>query len=64
MLAPTLVGFAWFSVFGGTALHMEIFGGVPLAAAVKADVSTVIFVMFEAMPFGAAMSVRGHRAGA
>lgn len=57
VLAPTLVGFAWFAVFGGTALHMEIFDGVPLAAAVQADVSTAIFAMFEAMPFGTAMSV-------
>lgn len=57
VLAPTLVGFAWFAVFGGTALHMEIFDRVPLAAAVQADVSTAIFAMFGAMPFGAAMSV-------
>ncbi|WBX99934.1 BCCT family transporter [Ramlibacter tataouinensis] len=57
VLAPTLVGFAWFSVFGGTALHMEIFDGVPLAAAVKADVSTAIFAMFDAMPFGLVLSV-------
>ncbi|MBC5782476.1 BCCT family transporter [Ramlibacter sp. USB13] len=57
VLAPTLVGFAWFAIFGGTALHMEIFDHVPLAAAVKADVSTAIFAMFDAMPFGAVMSV-------
>lgn len=57
VLAPTLVGFAWFSVFGGTALHLEIFQGAPLAEAVKADVSTAIFAMFEALPFGAVMSV-------
>jgi glycine betaine transporter len=36
---------------------MEIFNGVPLAAAVKADVATAIFAMFAAMPFGAALSV-------
>jgi len=57
VLAPTLVGFGWFAVFGGSALHMEIFGGTPLAEAVKADVSTAIFAMFDAMPFGAVMSV-------
>jgi glycine betaine transporter len=57
VLAPTLVGFAWFSVMGGTALHLEIFGGAPLAEAVQADVSTVIFTMFDAMPFGALLSV-------
>ncbi len=57
VLAPTIVGFAWFAVFGGTALHMEIFDRVPLAAAVQADVSTAIFAMFDAMPYGAVMSI-------
>lgn len=57
VLAPTLVGFAWFAIFGGAGLNMEIFGHVPLAAAVKADVSTAIFAMFDAMPFGTVMSV-------
>ena len=57
VLVPTLVGFAWFSVFGGTALHQQIFEQVPLVDAVQADVSTVIFAMFEAMPFGLVMSV-------
>lgn len=57
VLAPTLVGFAWFAVFGGTALHMAIFEGVPLVAAVQADASTAIFAMFDAMPLGAMLSV-------
>ena len=53
--APTLAGFVWFSVFGGAALHMEIWQNVPLAEAVKADISTALFVMFEALPFGTVM---------
>jgi glycine betaine transporter len=57
VLAPTLVGFAWFAIFGGAALHQQIFHQVPLVAAVQADVSTAIFAMFEAMPFGLVMSV-------
>lgn len=57
VLAPSLVGFAWFSIFGGTALYMEIFQGVPLAEAVKADVSTALFALFSALPGGAIMSV-------
>jgi glycine betaine transporter len=57
VLAPTLAGFVWFSIFGGTALHMEIWDAVPLADAVKADVSTALFVMFDAMPFGTLMSI-------
>jgi glycine betaine transporter len=57
VLAPTLVGFAWFSVLGGTALHMDIFEGARLVEAVKADVSTAIFALFQALPFGALLSV-------
>jgi glycine betaine transporter len=57
VLAPTLVGCAWFSIFGGAALYMEIFQAVPVAAAVKADVSTAMFALFSALPMGAVMSV-------
>ena len=57
VLAPTLAGFVWFSVFGGTALHLEIWQHVPIAAAVKADVSTALFAMFSALPGGGVMSV-------
>ncbi|WP_119354985.1 BCCT family transporter [Azohydromonas sediminis] len=57
VLAPTLAGFIWFSVFGGTALHLQIFQGVPLDQAVRADVSTALFALFDALPLGAVLSV-------
>ncbi|WP_200843290.1 BCCT family transporter, partial [Raoultella sp. 18086] len=57
VVAPTLVGFLWFSIFGGTALHLEIFQQVPLAAAAQADPATAMFAMFNAMPLGLAMSI-------
>jgi glycine betaine transporter len=57
VIAPTLVGFAWFSVFGGAALNFQIFQGVPLVEAVRADVSTTMFVMFKAMPMGMLLSM-------
>lgn len=56
VIAPSLAAFLWFSVFGGTALTMEIWQHVPIAAAVKADVSTALFTMFDAMPLGGIMS--------
>ncbi len=59
VLAPSLTAFVWFSVFGGTALHMEIWQGIPIAEAVRADVSTALFSMFGAMPLGSVMSVIG-----
>ncbi|HSX94806.1 MAG TPA: BCCT family transporter [Hydrogenophaga sp.] len=57
VLAPTLAGFLWFSVFGGTALTLEVMRGIPLSDAVSADVSTALFAMFDALPLGAVMSV-------
>ncbi|MCW5633250.1 MAG: BCCT family transporter [Rubrivivax sp.] len=56
VLAPSLAAFVWFSVFGGTALHLEIMGGVPLAEAVKADVSTALFRLFDALPWAPLLS--------
>ena len=56
VLGPSLAAFLWFSVFGGTALHLEIWQGVHIGEAVSHDVSTALFVMFDALPFGALMS--------
>lgn len=56
VLAPTLAAFVWFSVFGGTALNMEILQGLPIADAVKADVSTALFSVFDALPLGGLMT--------
>lgn len=57
VLAPSLAAFVWFSIFGGTALYLEIWQHVPLAEAVKADLATALFALFDAMPFGQVMSV-------
>ncbi|MBS0428437.1 MAG: BCCT family transporter [Proteobacteria bacterium] len=54
--APTIAAFLWFSVFGGTALNLEIMQHVPISEAVKADVSTALFRMFEQLPLGTLMS--------
>jgi glycine betaine transporter len=57
VLAPTLASFIWFSVFGGAALNLEILQGAPIAEAVKADVSTALFAMFNELPMGVALSM-------
>jgi choline/glycine/proline betaine transport protein len=56
-LAPTLVTFIWLTVFGDTALHLELFGGGGIADAVEAEVSTAIFVMLERLPLAAVTSL-------
>ncbi|TFZ01178.1 BCCT family transporter [Ramlibacter rhizophilus] len=53
---PTLAAFVWFSVFGGTALNLEIMRQVPIAEAVKADVSTALFALFDALPLSGLLS--------
>ncbi|MEJ6007634.1 BCCT family transporter [Paucibacter sp. AS339] len=57
MLAPTLAACLWFSIFGGTALHMQIFEGIPIAAAVQSNVATALFSVFDALPLSGLMSV-------
>lgn len=55
LLVPTLFGFIWFAVFGGTGLRMEIFHNIPLAESAQADVSTALFIMLEQLPLGMIM---------
>lgn len=57
LLVPSAACFLWFSVFGGSALYLEIAGVAPLAAAAQADASTAIFRLFEALPFSTVLSV-------
>ncbi|MBX9297071.1 BCCT family transporter [Chromobacterium piscinae] len=57
LLVPSLASFVWFSAFGGTALDLQLFGGADLLSAVKTDVSTALYVMFEQLPGGRVLSL-------
>ena len=57
LLVPALVAWIWFSIFGGTALNLQIFGSAPLVEAVKADVATALFVMYQSLPLSLLLSV-------
>ncbi|PWD50179.1 choline transporter [Serinibacter arcticus] len=46
MLAPTLVTFVWFGIFGGSAIHRQLFGAGDLAGADGATVEPD-YVMFD-----------------
>jgi len=50
LLVPTLLSILWFSVFGGSALYLEINEIGDIAAAVNEDISTALFVMLEQFP--------------
>ncbi|GBF76764.1 hypothetical protein PA598K_05251 [Paenibacillus sp. 598K] len=57
LLVPTVLSMFWFSVFGGTALHMEIFEGLPIAEAVSSDMTSALFVTLEQLPWGMIISI-------
>ncbi len=50
VVAPSLLGFAWFSVFGGAALWAQIFGGADLVGALANGYETVLFALFDTLP--------------
>lgn len=47
---PTIVSMLWFAAFGGSAIHIEMFGGGGLAGVVFSDVSAALFAFFEYFP--------------
>jgi len=56
LFAPTAFSLLWFSIFGGTGIHEEM-GGAGLISAVREDVTTALFVLFESLPMSQILSV-------
>ena len=50
LFVPTLVTFLWLSVFGGTALNLELINGGGIAAAVQEDLTTALYVTLDRLP--------------
>lgn len=50
LLAPTLVIIMWISIFGNTALHIELFGAGGITTAVNNNVATALFDLLERFP--------------
>jgi len=59
LLVPSMLIFIWMSVFGGTAIFLEMAGTAEIAAAVKADLSTSLFVLLQEFPFSSVTSLIG-----
>ena len=57
LLVPTVLSMVWFSIFGGTALHMEIFQELPITAAVEEDMTSALFVTLNYLPWGTFIGV-------
>ncbi|MFV0681347.1 BCCT family transporter [Ottowia sp.] len=57
VIAPTLVGFVWFSIFGGAALNMEIFQHVSLSGVASKDSSLALFALLGELPLSTITSI-------
>lgn len=52
LLVPTMLAFVWLTLFGGTALWLELNGPGGIVEAVKADVTSALYVTFDSMNVG------------
>jgi len=59
VLVPSLLTFAWMSVFGGSALYVQSEGIRDVASAVESNVSTALFDLLEAFPLTFVTSLVG-----
>ena len=57
LIAPSVFGFIWFSVFGGTGLNLELFHHGEIAEAVHKDVTSALFLTLDQLPLGTVLSV-------
>ncbi|HZX77985.1 BCCT family transporter [Lysobacter sp.] len=53
---PSLVSFIWFSVFGGTSLFQQMFGGVDLLSVLAEGYQHVLFAMLQHLPLATALA--------
>ncbi len=56
LLFPTLLTAIWLSVFGGTALKLQLDGGADILAAVNADMATALYALLAELPLAAISS--------
>lgn len=57
LLVPSLVFFVWFTVFGGTAIHEDMFNGADIAAQTAADINSAFFATLAQFPLSGLTSV-------
>ncbi|MBY4678121.1 BCCT family transporter [Marinobacterium arenosum] len=59
LLAPTLLGAFWITIFGNTAMFIELFGGGGITEAVNKDITLALFQTMELMDLGTALTMVG-----
>src|SRR5699024_4186732 len=50
LVVPAVLAIVWFSIFGGTALNIELQGIFPLAELATSEVELTLFAMLEQLP--------------
>ncbi len=59
MFVPVLVSFIWFAIFGGTGLHIEIFGAGGLAEAVSENEAAGFYAALTHLPLSSLLILMG-----
>lgn len=50
LVVPSVVFFTWFTVFGGTAIHVDMFQGGTIAEQTATDINSAFFATLDAFP--------------
>jgi glycine betaine transporter len=50
LVVPSVVFFTWFTVFGGTAIHVDMFSGGTIGERTAADINSAFFATLESFP--------------
>ena len=57
LAVPTVVFFTWFTVFGGTAIHVDMFEGGTIAEQTATDINSAFFATLDTLPLATITSV-------
>lgn len=57
LIAPTVMGFVWLTVFGDTALYQQVYGSGGIAEAVSESMPTAVFVVLERYPLSSVTGI-------
>jgi glycine betaine transporter len=57
LIVPSVVFFAWFATFGGTAINLDMFHGGHIGQATSQDINSAFFATLDAFPLSGITSV-------
>lgn len=52
LVAPVLLSVLWLGIFGGTALHIDLYGAGGIGEAVSNDITSALFITLQHLPGG------------